>query len=156
MKVTRTNTTPMVIGNFYPQCVQELGSSCPRRLQTNAGTKNGTMATIQCYLRRHDDDGLSDGKPIVIWLFNQQSADRYWWSHLKKSRTTWCINFFKDLCDSGAFLYGNTFHEVLQQDLDFVKLRWNTHHIRPSRHDTIPGKPDELFFLPELSGGETN
>ena len=58
---------------------------------------------------------------------------------------------------------GNTFHmeclwfcfnEFLQQDFDFIKLHWNTHHIRPSRHDTIPGKHDELFFLPELSGGE--
>ena len=58
----------MVIGNFYLQRVQELGSSCPRRLQTNPGTKNGTMATIQCYLRRHEDDGLSGGKPIVMAL----------------------------------------------------------------------------------------
>jgi hypothetical protein len=86
-----------------------------------------------------------------------------WWSHLKKSHTTWWINFFKDLRDRGVFLDGNTFHieclwlcfnKVIQQDLDFVKLHWNTHHIRPSRHDTIPGKPDELFFLPEHSGGE--
>ena len=46
------------------------------------------------------------------------------------------------------------FNEVLQQDFDFIKLHWNAHHIRLSRHDTIPGKPDELFFLPELSGGE--
>ena len=44
--------------------------------------------------------------------------------------------------------------DVFQQDLDFVKLHWNTHHIRPSRHDTIPGRPDELFFIPELSGDE--
>jgi hypothetical protein len=43
---------------------------------------------------------------------------------------------------------------VIQQDLDFVKMHWNTHYIRRSRHDTIPGKPDELFFLPEASGGE--
>ena len=33
----------------------------------------------------------------------------------------------------------------------FSKLHWNTHHIRPWQHDTTPGKPDELFFLPELS-----
>ena len=72
-------------------------------------------------------------------------------------------NLFKDLCDRGVFLHGNVFHikclwfcfnKVIQQDLDFVKLHWNTRHIRPSRHDTTPGKPDELFFLPELSGCE--
>ena len=61
------------------------------------------------------------------------------------------------------FLDGNAFHieclwfcfnKVIQQDLDFVKLHWNTHHILPSRHDTTPGKPDELFFLQEHSGCE--
>ena len=30
----------------------------------------------------------------------------------------------------------------------------NTHYIRRTRHDTIPGRPNELFFLPELSGGQ--
>lgn len=30
-----------------------------------------------------------------------------------------------------------------------MKLYWNTHHIRPSRHDTVGGVPDVLFHLPE-------
>ena len=46
------------------------------------------------------------------------------------------------------------FNEILQQDLDFFWVHWNTHYIRQSRHDTIAGKPDELFFLPETFGGE--
>ena len=29
---------------------------------------------------------------------------------------------------------------------------WNIHHIRASRSDTLKGKPDELYFLPELVG----
>ena len=83
------------------------------------------------------------------------------WSHLKKRRTLWWINFFKDLCDRGVLLDGNTFHmeclwfcfnEVIQQDLNFVKMHWNTHHIRPSRYETVSGKPDELFFLSERHG----
>ena len=45
------------------------------------------------------------------------------------------------------------FNHIIQSDLDFVKLHWNTHYIRPSRHETKPGRPDELFFLPERSGG---
>ena len=47
-----------------------------------------------------------------------------------------------------------TFSPLLQYELDQVKLQWNTHYIRRTRHDTIPGRPDELFFLPELSGGQ--
>jgi len=33
-----------------------------------------------------------------------------------------------------------------------MKLYWNTHHIRPSRHDTVGGIPDVLFQVPEESG----
>ena len=43
-----------------------------------------------------------------------------------------------------------SFAELIQQDLDFVKIHWNTHYIHQSRHDAVPGKPDELYFLPDL------
>ena len=64
---------------------------------------------------------------------------------------------------TGEFNLSNTFHmelalytfsPLLQYELDQVKLQWNTHSIRRTKHDTIPGMPDELFFLPELSGGQ--
>ena len=48
--------------------------------------------------------------------------------------------------------YGFCFADLIQQDLDFVKIHWNTLYIRQSRHDTVPGKPDELYFLPENFG----
>lgn len=44
------------------------------------------------------------------------------------------------------------FNEVLQAELDSVKEHWNTHRIRKSRSDTVPGRPDSLYFLPELYG----
>ena len=34
-----------------------------------------------------------------------------------------------------------------------MKKYWNTHYIRQSRHETVAGVPDILFFLPENSGG---
>ena len=33
-----------------------------------------------------------------------------------------------------------------------MKIHWNTHYICQSRHDTVPGKPDELYFLRENFG----
>lgn len=33
-----------------------------------------------------------------------------------------------------------------------VKENWNTHYIRKSRHDTVNGRPDSLFFLAEHHG----
>ena len=77
--------------------------------------------------------------------------------------TSWWINLFKDLHDRGVFVDGNIYHteclwfcfnEVIQHELDFIKLHWNAHYIRPPRDDTIPGKPDELFFLTECCGVE--
>ena len=44
------------------------------------------------------------------------------------------------------------FHNVLQKELDSVKEHWNTHRIRKSRNNTVPGRPDSLFFLPDLHG----
>ncbi|CAB4001850.1 Hypothetical predicted protein, partial [Paramuricea clavata] len=35
------------------------------------------------------------------------------------------------------------------KELDELQHHWNTHYIRRSRHDTLPGRPDELYFLPE-------
>ena len=46
------------------------------------------------------------------------------------------------------------FKDILQADLDHVRDHWNTHYIRKSRHDTIPARPDELFYLPENGGFE--
>ena len=44
------------------------------------------------------------------------------------------------------------FSELLQKVLDEVKEHWNTHRIRGSRHDTVKGRPDSLYYLPELHG----
>jgi len=46
------------------------------------------------------------------------------------------------------------FSTLLQKDVDRVKESWNTHYIRRSRHDTIAGRPDILYNLPERFGGE--
>ena len=35
-------------------------------------------------------------------------------------------------------------------------LHWNTHYIRQSRHETVAGRPDELFFNPENRGATSH
>ena len=35
-----------------------------------------------------------------------------------------------------------------------MRDHWNTHFIHRSRHETVPGRPDELFFLPELHSSQ--
>lgn len=35
---------------------------------------------------------------------------------------------------------------------NFEKEHWNSHYMRRSRYDTIAGKPDVLYYLPETVG----
>ena len=78
-----------------------------------------------------------------------------WWSFYRRNRSTWWINYFKDLIEKDEFHPGNQLEEealwycfsrILQEDLDLVREHWNTHRIRNSKHDTVPGRPDEFFF----------
>ena len=45
---------------------------------------------------------------------------------------------------------------VLKNDLNIVKEHWNSHSIRKSRHNTVSGRPDSLFYLPEHHGAVRN
>ena len=46
------------------------------------------------------------------------------------------------------------FSDFLQLELDKVKDEWNMHFIRQSRHNTVSGVPDELYYLPQTCGFE--
>ena len=48
------------------------------------------------------------------------------------------------------------FAPLLQEDIEQLKEHWNTHYIRKSRHDTVSGRPDSLYYLPEIHGGAIN
>ena len=65
--------------------------------------------------------------------------------------------------DSGQFEYGNVIHkecmwfcftDIIQDDLNYTRALWNNHYIRSSRHETVQGRPDELYYLPERHGCE--
>ena len=47
------------------------------------------------------------------------------------------------------------FMDLMQEELHRVALDWNVHRIRPSTNLESPsGKPDILYFLPELKGAQ--
>lgn len=49
-----------------------------------------------------------------------------------------------------------SFSNLLQKELDKVQHHWNTHYIRRSRHETLAGRPDELYYLPENVNAENH
>ena len=128
------------------------------KLRSDCGTENGIMAAMQCKFHSRGDAHFYGTSPANQWL-------ECWWSHPRKNRSTWWINYFKDLCERNFFNLDNDlekecvwfcFSDVIQNDLDYVKDQWNTHRIRDSKHDTIPEIPDELFYFPEKNGGAEN
>ena len=42
---------------------------------------------------------------------------------------------------------------MLQDDLDHVVEHWNTHLIRKSSNNSVSGRPDAIYHIPERYGG---
>ena len=154
--MTKSNSHAKVPAAYYVETMKELGI-CSKLSQTDCGTKNVLMAAIQSRLEASVHAPCYSSSVANIRIEN-------YWSHNRKGYTGWLINFFKDMVVTGEFNLGNTLHmelawytfsPLLQYELDQVKLQWNTHYTRRTRHDTIPGRSDELFFLLELSGGQS-
>lgn len=47
-----------------------------------------------------------------------------------------------------------SFSGLIQKELNEVCQHWNSHYIRKSRHNTVAGRPDELYYLPECVDAE--
>ena len=43
---------------------------------------------------------------------------------------------------------------LIHKDLNEVCEHWYSHYIRKSRHNTVAGRPDELYFLPKCVDAE--
>lgn len=163
LKVSRTNNDPAVIAGFYLEAVEELGG-CPVILRTDTGTENTVIAAVQSYLRCDGQDEHAGAKAHVYGSSHSNQRIECWWSSFRKLRSNWWMNFFKDLVDRGAELSTSnvlqmeclwfSFSPLIQKELDEVCRHWNSHYIRKSRHDTVAGRPDELFYLPECVDAE--
>jgi hypothetical protein len=66
------------------------------KLRSDCGTENGIMADMQCEFRSSGDAHFFETSPA-----NQRIES--WWFQLKKNRSTWWINYFKDLCERNLF-----------------------------------------------------
>ena len=160
LKVCKTNNDPSHVTSFFHECVK-ITNGCPRILRTDCGTENGVMASMQCYLRIPGNDDQAGLSAHVYGSSHSNQRIERWWSFLRHDRSTWWINFFKDLVERNVVDTSSEismeclwfcFKNILQADLDSVKDNWNSHYIRASRYDTIPGRPNELYYLPENSG----
>lgn len=160
LKICPSNNDPCHVASLFYNCVKS-NRGCPGVLWTDCGTENVTMAAMQCYFwgNGNDDQAGFNGHGYGLSPANQHIEG--WWSFYQHDRSTWRINFFKDLVETNIVNTASElsmsylqfcFKDILQTDLDSVRDHWNTHYIRKSLHDTVPGRPDKLFYPPENSG----
>lgn len=154
LNVTRSNNSPDNIAWMFVDCVIE-NKGCPVELITDLGTENCIAAAIQAFFRANPESHRYVPSPR-----NQRIES--WWSHFSKTRSIWWKNFFADMEANGDLDLSDelskeclwySFSALLQKELDDITAHWNTHRIRKSRHDTVSGRPDSIYYLPEQFGG---
>ena len=83
-----------------------------------------------------------------------------WWSFFTKSKGRLWKHFFLDLESNGRLDMTSlidrdclwfSFASIIPIELDVMKDHWNSHWIRSSRFLTVPGRPDLLYYLPDIS-----
>lgn len=163
LNITHSNNDPNIVASYFINCIEEL-RVLPTVVRADRGSENIVIGGIQAFLRENHDDNLSGERSFRYGSSVTNQRIESWWSYFRKHRSDWWINLFKDFCDEGIYepsvAYQKTcmffsFHGILQSELDDVKRMWNNHTIRNSREAETPGgKPDVLFYAPDLTGGE--
>ena len=79
-----------------------------------------------------------------------------WWSQFWKTKSTWWINYFKDMIAENIFDSSIVYHvdclrfcfiTLLQNDLDEMKTLWNNHYIRCETNSECPsGRPNVIHY----------
>lgn len=161
LQVAATNHDPSVIANYYLSCVKQM-KGCPRLVQTDCGTENVVLASIQGVFCRNASNPYSGPNSHRYGSSPANQRIEAWWSHFRKNNSEWWIDLFKDLVAYGCFEPGNFIHvcclqfsfmALIQKELNMVASEWNSHRIRKNKMAECPsGVPDELYFLSELSG----
>ena len=113
----------------YIECVKGNGG-CPLLLRTDCGTENGVIAGMQYYFRRDGEDTFTGEKAHRYGSFPANQRIEAWWTHFRRGRAGWWIDFFKDMVSAGLLDIGNVmqmkalwfcFEAALQNELDYVK-----------------------------------
>ena len=155
LKVNESNSDPNIIASYFLDCIEQL-KLLPRCIRADRGTENVVVCGMQRFLRTNEGEITSSKASFVFGPSTQNQRIEAWWSIFKRTRTTWWINFFKDLCDEGLYdpsvdiqkkCLQFCFMDFIQNELNETKKLWNSHRIRKTCTAECPsGRPDVLYF----------
>ena len=160
LKALPSNNDPRIIADIYIKCISK-SMIVPQILRADRGSENVLIGGLQRFFRREHGDAFSGVRSFRYGSSTANQRIEAWWSILRRSRTNWWINYFKDMIDEGIFDSSISYHVeairfcymgILQNELNETISLWNSHRIRPVRNAECPGgRPDVLYFL---SGGD--
>ena len=75
----------------------------PQILRADRGSENVLIGGLQRFFRREHGDAFSGVRSFRYGSSTANQRIEAWWSILRRSRTNWWINYFKDMIDE-AFL----------------------------------------------------
>ena len=102
-------------------------------VRTDCGTENGIIPATQCYFRAAGNDAFAGENSHGSSHANLRIEG--WWSFPRSHRTSWWIDYFKDMVTSNLLNLGNEFHmealwfcyaHIMQGDLDNMLLSIGT------------------------------
>ena len=161
LEVGPSNNNPAIIASYYLKFVLKHGVTA-RVIRADMGTENVSIAAIQRFFRRSDDDGFAAEKSFLYGKSTTNQRIEAWWSILRRGCTDWWIKYMKDLRDRGIYDDSDNIQveclkfcycDLIQKELYKVAQLWNLHNIRPSSNAEMPsGRPDTMYFVPEITG----
>ncbi|XP_059188561.1 uncharacterized protein LOC131971250 [Centropristis striata] len=151
LKCGASNNDPVVIAQNYLNCLSECGI-IPMRLRTDCGTENGRMVAIHCTLRSSHTDDYAGAASHLYGSSTANQRIESWWSYFRKQRSQFWMDLLNDMRERNLFngshehtcLLRFVFMDVLQNDLDECREKWNTHTIRPVKLSRCPSGLVEL------------
>ena len=155
-----SNNDPRVVADYFLNAVQQLGG-VPRLIRTYKGTENSMVAVLQQLFRNNGTDRLAGNRSIFQGKSTANQRIDALWSKLRQSCGGWWISFFKDLRGRGIYRDHCPVHRkclklcfmpVIRPELYSLVELWNTKRIEVKKGEVgvIKGKPDVMFFLPEI------
>lgn len=162
LRVGKSNNDPKIVGSYFMDFVR-INGTIPDIVRTDRGSENITIAGIQRFFRRNHNDSRSGEKSFIYGRSTSNQRIEAWWSCFRRNRTNWWIDFFKQMVEEGQINLDLHYHleclrfcfiGILQSELDETVRLWNNHRIRRNYYAVCPsGRPDTLYYAPDITGG---
>ena len=156
LKALPINNDPRNIADIYIKCISK-STIVPQILRADRGSQNLLIGGLQRFFRTEHGDAFSGVRSFRYGSSTANQRIEAWWSILRRLRTNWWINYFKDMIDEGSFDSSISYHveairfcymSILQNELNETISLWNSHRIRPVRNAECPEvRPDVFYFF---------